>query len=688
VGLSAVDGPVPVSTNGLPPLLFARDGLACHTNGFQPRQLVWRAVPAPQGVRAVHPHPEVSATVYTVAADGLQRSDDFAATWRRTPLSGLPAKAEISDLAIQPGVPETLCLGTRANGVWISRDGGQTAQPLGSKATGLASDTVEAVLFSPGDIWRRTLLVSHGSAAEGLSRGNTQDGSWTVVGRGYHVFRTFAASPQGRDIFLSATPKDDPEGCSLYYANTLNAYWLRLVGDVCSTDAVWFSPHKATYVTTLDSGLLRVAADGAAVQRFGGGDLPWAAAASTWEAHAEREVLALYQPTVRGLLWTTNDVVDAVDQSHGLYRGEFVSDASRVRPNAGGARFYGNVNGVLWVGAAAGPLRVDTVAVSPATLTVAPAVLRDGSWNACDHALRQYAGSRRAAAEAGRLARLLRDMNTGLPAWHITVEAQVTAPTGTLPHVTADLSRLGLAAETPLVALGGGRHVATVDLTDGALMRAAGQRKAEWRSGWPGPMAVTVAARVPGMPPAGGVGCFTFHTAPEAIAFGNDHWALYLGDAVGTVSFASERLNPDEYWVPLHQRLTVGPGAWRAPIWHMAMRANIADYAALTFRLRATGAADAEVYVHLYDKPVDVASTRTPGVPIMAGGFIAGGAVTTDYRRVTIPVARLLKDATGFRPESFAAVAFSGESAASRTYLIDGLRLEPTMPEPDEEVVP
>jgi hypothetical protein len=664
----------PAVTNRISDLFTMRNGLACHTSTYAPRRLVWTSSTALHDVRAVYPQPEAAATVYGVADGAMHRSDDFAITWRRLPLATAVSSDAITDVAFRPGEPETFCFATRAAGVWISRDGGQTARQIGSRATGLAADAVTSLIYAPGDILRRTLLAAHGSAALGISRGDTRTGAWTVAAPDYAVFRMIPVTPQGRDLCLFASAKSAPEAMGVYYASVLGAYWQRIVADVAPTDGAWFAPQQAFYVTTGDTGILKLASGASTLQDLGGNGQAWSAAGMTWNAHADAPVAYLYEPAERGLIWTTNDLTVAVSQSQGLYRGAFVREGAQVRANAGGTRFYGAINGVLWIGCNGNPLRVDTAAITPAAVNVAPGAMRGDYWRAADDALRSFAEAPRAAGLAERLTRMVAERNSAIPDGPVTVEARITAPAGMVPAVSVDLSRFGLSPVTPLAIVSNGVYAASFNLTPETLVAAAERRAADWRPSFPGPLPVTVSARVPGHAPVSGVATLALYPGPEAAAFGRDSWALYAGDVVGKVTLTSERTNPDEYWVPLHQRLVVGPGAWRVTIWHMAQRASMSDYEAMTFLLRSAGPAGGDILVQLCDKPEDAISTTTPGVALVAGGYIAGGSVTTAYRRVTIPLTDLLRGSKTFNPEQFGGVAFSGTNTAACTYLIDDWR--------------
>jgi len=673
-----------VETNGLPSLFTWSGSLPRFTATYAPRPLAWEALATPTGVRAVFPHPARSETIYALtAAGGLMRSDDDAATWRHLPLAGLDAAAAITSLAFRPGEPETFCLGTRAHGVWISRDGGNRAQQIGSKAAGMASDAVASLVYAPGDPFLRTLLVAHGKDAPGISRGDTGEGTWTVVARDHVVYRIIPGDPETHDLYLFAAETAAPDTVGVYYTAVLEVFWQRLISDTLPTDAVWLDARRAMCVTTLDKGITRAAGNSGTVESLGGEDLEWFSAATTWGAHADQELLCLYQPSKRGLLTTTNDLTTALELSRGLYHGTFVSEGSHIRPNAGGTRFYGAINGALWVGRVDGPLRVDTIAVTPAAVTIAASALDESRWRSYDEDVHDFVIARRAAPLSAELAGTLRELNGAIPNGAVTLQARVTSPAGTGTVVTADLSRFGLSADAPLAPASNGLYRAAFDVTREGIAR----HKNEWRPAWPGPIPITVTARVPDALPAGGVGLFSLYVRPETFTFWSEGKGLMQRAASGLVTFDCVRDPRRAASGQFFLRLDAGPGPWQISLGHSRMHQNIGNFYAMTFQIRSIGPADEDLQVHLADNPTYSYPTITPGVSLVAGGHVAGGAIVPDaWRQVTVPVADLLRGAEGFLPEFFGWVVFSGDSATRRTYLVDDIRFIVLRKELDQEV--
>jgi len=88
------------------------------------------------------------ASLYAAAADGhLFASGDGGATWRTLKSAPVP----VTTLAILPGAPDLLLVGTDGQGVLASGDGGSTWAAANGFANGLlASTRVRALLFDPG----------------------------------------------------------------------------------------------------------------------------------------------------------------------------------------------------------------------------------------------------------------------------------------------------------------------------------------------------------------------------------------------------------------------------------------------------------------------------------------------------------------------------------------------------------
>ena len=71
-------------------------------------------------------HPVNPKTMYAVTRDGVYRSEDAGARW--TPASGIPRNAMA--VAVHPRRPTEVYAATAEGGMFVSRDGGQTWEPV------------------------------------------------------------------------------------------------------------------------------------------------------------------------------------------------------------------------------------------------------------------------------------------------------------------------------------------------------------------------------------------------------------------------------------------------------------------------------------------------------------------------------------------------------------------------------
>jgi len=82
-----------------------------------------RGLPEPVQVQAITVHPRHSEVVYLGADDGLYRSEDAGARWRRL---AVPRDLQVWSVLVHPGNPRMLYAGTSPLGVLHSDDGGDT----------------------------------------------------------------------------------------------------------------------------------------------------------------------------------------------------------------------------------------------------------------------------------------------------------------------------------------------------------------------------------------------------------------------------------------------------------------------------------------------------------------------------------------------------------------------------------
>jgi len=133
-------------------------------------------------VRALVAHPRNLRTLYLGSEQGLFRSTDGAVSWTRveSPLNGL----QIWSLLVLPHAPDTILVGTCPSRLFRSEDGGRTwsEPPVGiiQECRGLIYTRVTTLVHDPSDpdtVWA-------GVEIDGLYRSRDRGQTWRKVGRG------------------------------------------------------------------------------------------------------------------------------------------------------------------------------------------------------------------------------------------------------------------------------------------------------------------------------------------------------------------------------------------------------------------------------------------------------------------------------------------------------------------------
>jgi hypothetical protein len=165
------------------------------------------------------------------------------------------------------------------------------------------------------------------------------------------------------------------------------------------------------------------------------------------------------------------------------------------------------------------------------------------------------------------------------------------------------------------------------------------------RRQWPGPIGLTVTAAAPDGKLAGAVAVLSIFDHPESF-------------------FLTQRGQPfavkGEPW-------TKSWGGGEHP--H-----DISGYYALTLWIKTDAAQPEDVTVQLWDAPPFSLPTTTPPVSILKEGFVDGGKIGGEWRLVTIPLARLLKETPQFERGGLGSVILSGEGKATGSYWVDDIR--------------
>jgi len=660
--------------------------LVRHSGVYPPFRIVWTRETRLAGATGVFPHPVLPEVVALTTGAGLVLSNDAGRTWRPLPEAAAQKLGAIRHLAFDPRSADAFYLATDGKGIWATADGGKSFRQAGSKAAGMAADSALAVYVYPTDMRFLTLLAVHGDAAPGISL--TEDGgaAWRVMAPDYFVWKLLCSGTDyvygkgtfAGPLYMAAAKKDAPDVQGIYACGSLGEPWFVAVRDVVPTDAAMELLGDDPYWATADSGLYRITHKGADFLRVGPPELSrWPSLGVTWGAHADAQLLFAYEPARLGMAVSTDGLKTFTAHSQGLYTSPYVREGARLRANANGTVFYAVANGILSRGERFdGALRVSRVAVTPPVVAFARRTWAECTWR-LHRAIKVLADDPRAAEAARPIAAAGRNVKRALSAEAVTVAATVL---GKPKSVTVDLSRLGGSPWTPLFDDGQHGDGAAADGVYAASFpidpKSIDYQHGDWRPPWPGPVPLTVTAVAPDGSLAGTVGILLLLSQPESFLYWSedDPRPPDVRDTQGKVAIALDDQSFSPYASTRSWRLTAGPGPWLLPIGSPYRLLDITGYYALSFWVKSAAPRPDDLRVQLRDQPTYAFSTTTPPAAIVAERLIEGGAIDGQFRRVVIPLSRLLKDAPAFQTRLFCWILFSGEGRAPATYWIDDLR--------------
>jgi len=658
--------------------LSAPGRLYWHEGDYQPLRLTWSASRQVHGARGVFPHPLLPRRALLACAEGLMISEDAGRTWLALTAADAEKVGLVRDVAFSPEAPDTFYLACDAKGVWMTADGGKTFRRIGSRRNGLADDSTCAVCVYPGDPSSQTLLVGHGDAACGLSRSDDGGQTWTVI-EPQHRVRAILAGPTGSGaLFLIGSKKQMPDVQCVYFCSLLGESWQEAVRDVIPIDGTWPALRGGPFVATGDSGMYRLSGDGAFTMKVGPeGVVRWSSVGVTWGPTADSQIVYACEPTRLGMVASGDGFKTFSTHSAGLYTGSFVKEGAHIRAGADGQVFYAVVNDVLYVGRVRpGALAVEDVTVTPPVVLLAPQA-RDAALVRVRRQIVAIPKERTAVAGARRLMELAGAVRRTASADQIVITARVLGASGEANAVTVDLSRLGGSPQTPM--FDDGRHGdgAAGDGVYGAIVpidpRDFRGDPNDWRVPWPGRLALTVTARGADGAKAGAVGVlellgrlesFTYwDEPPDRSQYACQGGAIVEIDGAAQAHFGKRCL-----------KLTVAGGQWSFPLQPLGQRVSIAGQYALSFWIKTDANDQEELYVQVRDNPVFSMPQSTAKVPIVKENLIEGSWAGGQYRRVVVPLRRLLKDSPSFQPQLLQQIIFSGDGASRRSYWIDQVR--------------
>ena len=682
-----------------------------HTGHYEPLKLEWQAEPRVPGAANIFVDPHVPAHVLVATDQGLVETFDHGQAWRALPAAAADKVGPINSIAFRPDSLLTFYAASQTRGLWITSDGGKTFRQLASKATGLASDSVQNIFLYPADKLRRTFLLTHGEDAAGVSRSTDAGKSWQTLYPDYHI-SYIAFSGESTALTLVGTAVRQPDIRSIYYCPSPEEPWQTLLSDVTCTSAVTpVLPRDAHYFSTSDKGFLKISANGGIALNLDFlKDHEWASFGCTFGRTADSELYYAYDPKELGLVLFTGDDLDArqpttddaavpaakggrgapppprpsttpyTTQSHGLFTGPMVMGGARAVANANGTVFYAVANKTLYVAQrATRAILVREVAVDPPLHLREPELIR-AAFVKIDQALDAFSANRNLLTAADQLQPQLREQMNALG--HITVTATVESRPGHSPKsVTVDLSRLGLSFRSPL--FDDGRHgdgqpndgvYANTFYFDSIGLEPV---RNDWRASWPGTLGLTVSAVGDDGSLSGAVGVFTIGQRTRSLPHG---WY--------SPSRASGEVKGDNVWTPKygteHRITPLKAGAWSVAMPIVSPRpTDISGCYALSFRIRAAHETTDDLAFQFQDSPTYAFRSKSDLVSIIKEGFLPSGKITTQFQRVTIPISRILRNPGKFDASTTSEMFISSTATGPQELFLYDVRICPT-----EEDVP
>jgi len=677
------------------------DKLIRHTGDYEPLQLRWAMNDRVAGVLAVFPHPQIADEIYLATEAGLFKSTDAGGSFSSLPECAVEKIGTVNSIAFRPDSPTRFVLATQDRGLFATSDSGKTVTQLASKSTGMASDTIVAVHYAPDDELFRTLIAVHGVEAPGLSRSTNAGRTWEVLFPQQHIHHVFWPRRGEKQMLLDGSPPDDVDRHTLYFLASIQEPWQKLVSDLLITGAA--SPRSrgdTIYLTTADQGIYRVAREGGiVVSTTPGGETEWSSLGITSHPTADHDFFYAYHAKKLGLvLFTPKQLAGPVPQgegaepapespnpegpafrtlSDGLFTGALVLEGAHIRAGANGSTFYAVVNRTLYQSVLTTTgLWVADVAITPSTIHIEPDKVR-GVFEPLQRDLLEFADSDRTRKAAAELAMKLAEHRKILDLRRFVVSARIkTAATDPVTSVTVDLSRLNKSAFAPLYddgqhhdgAAGDGVYASAFDLDFGAIRRY----NDDWRSTYPGPIALTVAAVSQGKALSGAVATLSLYPRRDSVPFVSDAKPTRVTGAV--VGDLTRSAGSKRQFVQVIGIKAPGPWAVAMSNWRDSVAINREQV--LSFYIRSSQPFADSVWLQLRDGPAYQRPNVTPKIDLMAGGFIANKLSPTE-QRVLIPVNRLLEGAEEFQASITIGMILSGDAKQSGDIMLRDIKLIP-----------
>ncbi len=664
----------------------SRGGLLKHAGTYPAFAVAWQCMDAVKDANAVFPHPIIPGRALLATASGLQITEDQGQNWQSLPEGGGQRLGPVNEVTFNPRQPDTFYVASRTRGVWVTTDNGGTFKQIGAQSTGLAGDNALAVEIYANDQVGRTLLVSHGDAAPGLSRSLDAGKTWSVLFPEYHVYRIFSAGAAGQDLFITAATVAEPDSPRLFIAPSLTEPWQEMGRDLICTGIT--APRLRggwVLVATANRGILRITRNGGVVRNIApAGITEWAGIGATWGATADTQVIYAFEPTKLGMVildpagGATSETKEMKPNaapaystaSNGLLTCAVVREGAHIRANANGSVFYACINSLLYRGERAGgstPVRSVTLSTPVSRFNAAAAAEAIGQIN--NH-LRNFNATSDIRVSVADLRKTMAGQDASLANRRETMTAVIDHAAGKPPRqVTVDLSRLGLSARTPMLPAGGGAYTATF-----AVDPQRAQRNGEdWRQFWPIGLTITAVAESGEL--SSGIGAMTVVETSSGYPFVSRAGGGPRTAEVGKIQFL-------DYESPITRKGRKIPGfrvtqsgPWRVQYFRDwgEETLDLSSFEVISFRIRTRKESTEDISLQLRDSPVFGRATMTKPLPLIKGGFVPEGKFTGNFQHIIVPISRLIANAENFQPAIVRTILVSGETSAPAEYYIDNI---------------
>ncbi len=654
--------------------------------GAVPDLLRWVKQTDLSGVRKVFPHPLDPDLAWCVTSEGFFVTRDDGRTWRRLESVDSARVGEITCLAVSPGFPEVVCLGTDASGLFLSVDQGKSWKALGSEKEKPASAHIEYVDFCTWDPSWQTLMVTHGTAAPGLSISRDLGQTWEVLAADRYL-KNFVK--QGETIIASGSMPGEGEVWGIHRSDTDGLRWEESIRNIRPSEPAVTYSSCHFFFATMDGDILRSFDDGKtwnpAVRSQSSS---WQSLFFTCKASTGGEILAAYDPHKEGLSLSPYRFSSGSGekQNMGLYVGPFVKSGANASVNANGSTYYVVMNNTLLAGRWGRPAKGPSI-VQAKSLPLAVRTDRDAVVQA-EASLRRHiealasgnVGTNHIQSIASASAAIEQREAT----MNFAVQARVAHPEGlsAIRSVTVDATGLGGTRDVPLYddglhndgSAGDGLYAGTVRFFTRIFQQASALSRAVR-----GKITLPVTATDRAGNSDSLAAAVAVLRSPETIVLfaQGAHEGAKVEGPVTAQQVANEGAEAGAIAIRV---AATGSGPWRGGWMASGGGRNIAGCAKLVFHIR--GDRSQEVYVQLIDHQVlgpDAILDEphfSERVPLIAGGYLK--SITPAYQKASIPINKLLPKGVYFLRLHEVGVALSTMYLGKPgTYYISGAQIEP-----------